>query len=441
MTRIFFNFIYFTILFFNTGYYCHGSENDGRPLYMQGLDPKCRKGMIGVNDKKLSYIEASANLQLEEKNSTYAFDLRAQQSDLANYYNNNISLDQNCNKTYKEIEIPVGIFSRETPKNPPVILDLHGSSGLSYDLELIDNILQKGMAYASFSRFPKIKLSKTQISNTASEEIHVYQQTWENQTELPLNHEIMMIYAVCKKLVELGTEEIYIYGHSRGGILALSCAMESNAKFFRKIEINGKIGSVKGYIPVSALPIYVTDITEQEPVTIVHGRYDTICKFEVMKKYYETYLTKQKNINFTVCDVGHYFFDKNTVTLKDSLFNIIPELWRNGFYGVPQTIKNVVKKFFFLTTGKKVLITGSRKGHNFNEACVKIDEEEKSFFPIKEGNIGSSESIEKLPEYFKNHTKTLISVQEVTENEEALSGRLVLLVNILMEQVSNNSNK
>jgi pimeloyl-ACP methyl ester carboxylesterase len=72
----------------------------------------------------------------------------------------------------------------------------------------------------------------------------------------------MMVYSVCRKLVELGTTEIHLMGHSRGGTIVMECAKECNAKYFRDAC------KVKSYTPISAMSLYTGIMTSFEPVTL-----------------------------------------------------------------------------------------------------------------------------------------------------------------------------
>ncbi len=245
----------FTILTFSLFAFSYGADDDGRPEYMKLKAIVCRGVTRYYNDFTKGYssfgshiypiIEATIPVLKEQSTTGYAFDYSVQRTDLSKLYRGDSS---HCESQ----KISISIISREQRVNPAVVLYLHGSSGFDYPKDFINEVLDRGMAYASFSRFPMV-LSR----DTGTKKVFTKKTSWNDQTEIPLNAEVMMVYGVCKRLVELGTKVIHLAGHSRGGTLTLECAKEFNAQHFRRIVSGTNEGGVVSYTPISAMPVFM----------------------------------------------------------------------------------------------------------------------------------------------------------------------------------------
>jgi predicted esterase len=346
-------------------------------------------------------------------------DFSAQKESLQGFY---AGTGQQNQKT-----VQIHTTSVSTTDNPVVVLWLHGSSGMDFNHSLTQATFEKGMAFITFSRF---KVNRKELPDGKGF-IETYDETWNNQTALDLASEIAMVYGVCEALVSIGTEKIILAGHSRCGILALQCAMESNAQHFRNITANGKKGSVIGYMPISALPMAVGTLTMQEPVVLLHGNRDTICDYRLMHGWYKS-LRDQSNIKFIAWDFGHQSFDNEVPSFKGVFWG----LW--GDFGCYLTSLSGLKRLHNVPVNcfKRLCASlGFGKGwavkswmsqaENYNDACFSISDDGESFTPF---GSRQAEPIEKLKNYISKNQRLGVTVTEVLESNIEVDSRVAMIL-------------
>ncbi|MEI6188460.1 MAG: hypothetical protein WCP46_08235 [Alphaproteobacteria bacterium] len=419
------------ILGFSLFAFSYGADDDGRPEYMKLKATVCRgvtryyneftKGYSSFGSHIYPIIEATIPVLKEQSTTGYAFDYSVQRTDLGKLYSGDSS---HCESQ----KISISIISREQRVNPAVVLYLHGSSGLDYPKDFINEVLDRGMAYASFSRFPMV-LSR----DTGTKKVFTKKKSWNDQTEIPLNAEVMMVYGVCERLVELGTRVIHLAGHSRGGTVTFECAKKFNSQHFRNIVCGDNVGGVVSYTPISAMPVFMErDLTTIERVNIFHGRYDTICSYSLMEYYYRS-LRGQTNVQMISGNFGHLPWGAVT-TFKGALFRFAYGLWSNKFSprGLLRTDVNFAKSMWYLVSGRQSFLTWHLlpAADNFNNACVEIEDD--NFRPVfpKRGVIttGVTRDISGLSGYLKSMiTKGVWSSELPTSasEEQALIARIV----------------
>ncbi len=421
-------------LLFATNY---GADDDGRPEYMklnatvyEGFtlySNKFSNGYSIVGSDRYPVIEATIPV-LKKQSIGYAFDRSAQKTDLGKLYSGDHS---NCESQ----KFSVCIYSKKQRVNPPVVLYLHGSGGEDYTVSFIDEVLRKGMALASFNRFPLVLVSSSGDSQTFKAV-----ESWNGQTNLPLNAEIMMVYGVCKRLVELGTRVIHLVGHSRGGTLTLECAKEFNARHFRRIVSGDNEGGVVSYTPISAMPVFMERaLTTKERVNIFHGRYDTICSHGLMEYYYGS-LGDQQNVSMTTGNFGHLPWDAAT-TFRGALFQFAYGVWSNKFSprGLLRTNVNFVKSMWYLVSGKQSFLWNFRPAaDNFNNACVEIEDD--NFRPVfpKRGVItaGVTRDISGLPGYVRSMISKGVWSSELPTSAREEQTRIAKIVDIIAKSAA-----
>lgn len=267
------------------------------------------------------------------------------------------------------------------------------------------------------------------IKESKSSKTHTSEQTWNGQTSLFLNQEVMMVYMVCETLVRLGTRRIHIGGHSRGGTITLECAKEFNAQRFRRILVDDKEGGVVSYTPISAMPVFIeAAITSCERVNIIHGIYDTICDYNLLRYYYEEVLHRQSNVSLNPYNFGHLPWDMQ-VSLLGSLGQLGIGLWQNksSIRGLFRTAFNFVKSLGYLTFGIKSFITEYRPlADNFNNACVVI--KERDFSPARSD---VTYRFHALPNHFITRITKGIWVREILCSQKEEQGRIASIVDLI----------
>lgn len=350
------------------------------------------------------------------------FNFKAQAAALQSFFSE--GNDRKASTTTIRLETTSVVSSQ----NPTVILWLHGSSGPDHPTKLIEAVFGKDMAFATFSRF---KVNQEPLPNGKAGYIETYDETWNDQTSLGLALEVAMVYGVCEALVARGTQGIIIAGHSRGGTLALQCAMESNAQHFRNIKASGKIGSVIGYLPVSALPIAISTLTKQEQVVLVHGKRDAVCDYQLMRRWCES-LLNQQNIKLVAGNFGHQPFDNEAPLFK----SIFTGLWSDlGCYftsmsGISRSYNIHVnffnRSFAWLGLGKGWTVTSwMPQAQNFNAACFAISDDGNSFSPFGSDQQLSADS---LQGYVEKNMTTGVKVTEVLEADDEVNSRIGMIV-------------
>lgn len=414
------------ILGFSLFAFSYGADDDGRPEYMKftvlkGFEPTHYFNKYSYNRtyyefKGGNYSPVDSTIPiLGEKEYSYAFDFVRQRSDLEMFY-------EGPHESYKTQNVPLHVYSKQQSSNPEVVLYLHGSSGQDLPI-IVDKILESGLAMVTFHRFSFEETPKGLL----------LKKSWDQQTEIPLNAEVMMVYGVCKRLVELGTRVIHLAGHSRGGTVTFECAKKFNSQHFRNIVCGDNVGGVVSYTPISAMPVFMErDLTTIERVNIFHGRYDTICSYSLMEYYYRS-LRGQTNVQMISGNFGHLPWGAVT-TFKGALFRFAYGLWSNKFSprGLLRTDVNFAKSMWYLVSGRQSFLTWHLlpAADNFNNACVEIEDD--NFRPVfpKRGVIttGVTRDISGLSGYLKSMiTKGVWSSELPTSasEEQALIARIV----------------
>lgn len=425
------------ILGFSLFAFSYGADNDGRPEYMKftALKDSVPTHYFNKYSYNLTYYEFKGGNYspvnntipiLGKKESFYAFDFVRQRSDLKMFY-------EGPHESYKTQNVPLHVYSKQQSSNPEVVLYLHGSSGQDLPI-IVDKILESGLAMVTFHRFSSEETSKGLL----------LKQSWNDQTEIPLNAEVMMVYGVCKRLVELGTKVIHLAGHSRGGTLTLECAKEFNAQHFRRIVSGTNEGGVVSYTPISAMPVFMERaLTDKERVNIFHGRYDTICSYSLMEYYYRP-LKGQRNVQMIPGNFGHLPWEAET-TLKGTLFQLVTGLWNNKFSprGLLRTDANFVKNMWYLVSGRQWFLTWHflPAADNFNNACVEIEGDNfRPVFPKRRViTRGVTRDISGLSGYLKSMITKGVWSSELPTSASEEQGRIARIVDIIVTSAANLS--
>ncbi len=185
-------------------------------------------------------INYGGSVRLLPKSSVSSADLLGQETELKDYknlYNSGSAVEFSPNfSTFY-------VHSRESSKNPPVILWLHGSGG-GHESDLpVQQILDRGYALITFDRFNSygdtFVSNLTGRENEKSGEGHIGTDSWGAQDSLSLSTEIIMVHKMCIELSRLGSKEFILASHSRGAILAAACATEDHFEMFEKEGVKG----------------------------------------------------------------------------------------------------------------------------------------------------------------------------------------------------------
>jgi len=415
-------------------------NGDGRPAYM-----KLKEIQIGELTYYSNPIEGGAYASsgpftypytrikipvIKSTSSAYSLDLAKQQEDLGKFYNGNY-------EACEQKDLSLRIISKPQSYNPPVVLFLHGSEGGGFSISFIQEILNQGMAYVSFDRFGETVIERTSDINYTA----MNNDSWNAQTELPLNAEVMMVYGVCKWLVEHGTEDIHIVGHSRGGTLTLESAKERNAKYFRNISVENKVGGVKSYTPISAMPLMMGEpITESESVSIVHGIYDTVCPYDFMKYYYNEHLQQHKNIKMVTEECGHIWDQPILAGWGDAFLGLGYDIWENP-YSALIVVQNFLKDVGYLALDIRAFRTEIRaEADNFNNVFIFIEGDSFGFV-LADGNgsfeIGEKKPMSDLPRLCRERMTKGVVASEVYETQQQIEERIKRVVTLMAASVQN----
>ena len=404
-------FTIFVLLILDSVYFASSLSDDasvdGRPDYMRGIGNYVSTCDLPPLSDDMQFFFKSLFIPVPNPRTPgYAFDRQSQRSDLCKFYLGEYDEGRKGGTS-------ILVASKSQPLNPKVILFLHGSSGDTAVIKpFVSEIIRQGMAFITFSRF---KLTYVDCAGVSTQSI---KSSWNNQTEIPLNVQVMMVYGVCKELIKLGTQEIYLVGHSLGGTLTLECSKEFNAQHFRHIRVGDNTGGVVSYTPISAMPVFMEPITSVEKVNIIHGIYDTVCCYNIMKFYYDIILSRQANVSISYERSGHipWFIE---MTWRISFLQLGTELWKNKL--IPRSwlraSTNFVKNIGYLVFGIRSFITEHRpNADNFNNACVVLEND--GFKPVvtgRGGNIfaGERRDMDGLPDYIRGMVRKGVWAREI----------------------------
>lgn len=330
----------------------------------------------------------------------------------------------------------IDVYSRSSPRNPPVILWLHGSEGMGERMSAhfpIDKFLDRGYAVVTFNRFVSYTTEGEKYDNINRCQLTEGSKrvtSWGTQSSFPLSTEIIMVHRVCTELYDKGTRQIILAGFSRGAILAAACAATDVFDMFKDV-------GVTGYVAFGDMPVQMKPLTREIPITFISGEHDTLCPPDLMKFYRTEYLKDYSNTRlYIVPKMGHSPFPTTTTTTtlkatKEFLGEIFcrfnPRMWC-------QAATNYINTLRFLWLGTTGLFTQkTKRGQNLINACGSMDGD--YFYPLVK--LGSSfqfkDRIAKssYPDFIKERTRSELTIKKPLISSVERDGIIEWIIGLL----------